>query len=182
MGLDVVELILEIEDRFHTRLGDAEAEKISTVGQLYQWLMNRIERHNSGHCATLVMFNSIRQILQDYCGVDRPAIHPTTQLQDLVPAPDRFLFWRTIEAKLDLDLPRLRRSKLLQRHGDLFPVNLATVGDLARECNHCSAISSEFRPQDAELVWWELCKIVEEVSYVKANTLNKNTSFQELGF
>lgn len=31
MGLEAIELIIKIEERFKTRISDAEAEKISTV-------------------------------------------------------------------------------------------------------------------------------------------------------
>lgn len=43
MGLDIVEIILATEDRFKVSITDSEASKISTVGQLHQLILSKIE-------------------------------------------------------------------------------------------------------------------------------------------
>lgn len=43
MGLDIVEIILATEDKFKVSIADAEASKISTVGQLHQLILSKIE-------------------------------------------------------------------------------------------------------------------------------------------
>jgi acyl carrier protein len=39
MGLDSVELVLEIEEAFGCRISDAQAEKMRTPGHIIDWLM-----------------------------------------------------------------------------------------------------------------------------------------------
>ena len=41
-SLDLVELIMEMEDRFKVKIPDEEAEKISTVGEAVDY----VEKHN----------------------------------------------------------------------------------------------------------------------------------------
>ena len=42
-SLDLVELIMEMEDRFKMKIPDEEAEKISTVGQAVDYVMQHSE-------------------------------------------------------------------------------------------------------------------------------------------
>ncbi|MEM7758677.1 MAG: phosphopantetheine-binding protein, partial [Cyanobacteria bacterium P01_A01_bin.40] len=62
MGLDAVELLIKIEERFQTYIPDFEAEKITTVGELHYFLMQRIRRRDLSSCLTASIFYSIRQI------------------------------------------------------------------------------------------------------------------------
>lgn len=39
-SLDTVELVMELEDEFETSIPDEEAEKIQTVGQAVEFIMN----------------------------------------------------------------------------------------------------------------------------------------------
>lgn len=42
-SLDLVELIMEMEDRFEVKIPDEEAEKISTVGQAVDYVLSHAE-------------------------------------------------------------------------------------------------------------------------------------------
>lgn len=50
MGLEGVELVLDVEERFETSVPDTQAERIQTVGDLHSFLMNRIRSQNSDSC------------------------------------------------------------------------------------------------------------------------------------
>lgn len=183
MGLEAVEIVIKIEERFQTRIPDFEAEYISTVGKLYEFLMRRIQRQNSSHCITSSIFYSIRQILVNNYGANRKDIRPISILSELIPQIERFKFWQTVEQKLSVDLPRLKRSKMIQWNGDCFPENIETVGDLTHECCHLSSITDEFQLLDKQLIWIEVCQIVGEVANVNPESLMPATNFfRDLGF
>ena len=43
MGLDIVELVMEIEQFFAIDIPDADAERLRTVGEMYEYLRARVE-------------------------------------------------------------------------------------------------------------------------------------------
>ena len=43
MGLDSVELIMEFEKAFEIRIPDQEAEKLRTVGEVHNYIWNRLD-------------------------------------------------------------------------------------------------------------------------------------------
>ena len=45
MGLDTVELVIEVEKAFDISILDADAEKIITVGQLYDCVVSKLPAH-----------------------------------------------------------------------------------------------------------------------------------------
>jgi acyl carrier protein len=183
MGLEVLELIIKIEERFQTHIPDSEAGKILTVGHLYDFLMQRIQRQNSNHSTTSEMFYGIQKILENSYNIDRTKIQLGSILNELLHPTERFKFWQTVEQELAIGLPRLRRSKVLKWHGDRFPEHISTVGDLACVCGNCSSISSEFRLEDKHLVWLEVCKIIGEIADIEPDKLSLETHFnKDLGF
>ncbi|MGB8698241.1 MAG: hypothetical protein WCD18_02395 [Thermosynechococcaceae cyanobacterium] len=183
MGLEALELIIEVEERFQTHISDLEAEKLFTVGHLYDFLIKRIQRQNSSHCITSEMFYKIREILENIYNIDRSKIRPDSLLTELIHQTEHFKFWRTVEQQLTIDLPPLRRSKVLRWHGDKFPENIATVGDLARICSNFSSISSEFNLANKHLVWLEMCRIISRITDIETEKLSPKTHFnKDLGF
>lgn len=183
MGLERLELVIAIEDRFQTRLTDSEAEQIQTVGELYKFLRVRIQKHHAGRCTTASMFYAIRQILETDFSVTRAVIRPNSMLDDLLPQTKRSRFWRTVQRQVSGDLPGLIRSTRLQWHRDQFPETLRTVGDLARECCDLTTITPEFSIDNGALIWHEICRITSEVADVNPELLTPKTSFRrDLGF
>ena len=183
MGLETVELLIRIEERFQTYIPDWEAEQITTVGELHEFLMQRIKRLSSSSCLTISIFNSIRKVLLQKYFVHRQDIHLDSLLNELVPRNERYDFWQTIVAKLAVNLPDLKRSRIVQWQGDLFPENLSTIRDLCLECLNSYSILNEFKLADREIIWCEVCRIVADVAYVEPEDLFPETSFvRELGF
>lgn len=179
MGLEVVELVIAIEDRFRTNLLEHELEKITTIDELYQLLINRIQRDNGECCPTLSMFYAIRKILVKQYKINREDIRPTSKLNQLLPPSKRFSFWGTVKQNLAGQLPHLKRSNKLHWFGDTFPENLATVGSLVRECCLRTSITHEFQQGNESLLWKEVCRIVGEVASIEPDTLVSNANFFE---
>jgi hypothetical protein len=183
MGLDAVELVMETEDRFDTSIPDVFAERIQTVGDLHDFLMNRIRWRDSNRCTTAAMFYPIRKLLVAGYGVMRSDVRPNTQLTDLVAPPDRHRFWHDVQLQLLTTLPRLRRSKMLMWNGDLFPRDVASVGDLARTCADALQITRKYGASDDVAVWNELSQMIASIAGVAPDTLRAETHFnRDLGF
>lgn len=183
MGLEGVELVMDIEDRFDTSIPDADAENILTVGQLHAFLMNRIRSQAATNCPTAAMFYPIRKLLTDTFGVNRCDVRPSTPLESLVDSSTRKTFWRTLEHELVQKLPKLKRSKWLQWSGDTFPPECSTVGQLVQKCVDINKITDEFGPNDDEPVWCIVREIVANVACVKETKITPDTIFvNDLGF
>ena len=111
MGLDAVELILEIEDKFGVNIHDAEAEKIRTVGDLFEFLNRRLAYQSS--CPGMTLFHRIRKRLVEVLEVDRCQIRPSTRLDELLPIERRRLAWAALKTEPEVlahRLPELRLS------------------------------------------------------------------------
>ena len=123
MGLDVVEIVLEIEEAFDISIPDEVAEKIQTVGQLYDYVVEqtRGRPHRSADeapdrtdvCLTAATFYLVRRELCAKLGLDRRQVRPRTPLEDLFPQAARRRDWAELEHKLNLKFPALVRPRPL---------------------------------------------------------------------
>ncbi len=50
MGLDTVELIMEMEETFGIKIDDRDAEQIGTVGQAYRYILGKLEHGPAAPC------------------------------------------------------------------------------------------------------------------------------------
>jgi hypothetical protein len=115
-GLDVVDLVWQIEDRFRITVGENEGEGIRTVGDLYAFLLRKISRGQEQVCVTSMTFHRLRRALMELFGVPRAQVRTATRLEDLVPARGRRRHWQRLAAWLgEGSLPPLRRPPWLVR-------------------------------------------------------------------
>src|SRR5262245_23426011 len=110
MGLDIVELILEIEDAFTLRIPDWEAERIRTVGDLIDYLWARVQESAAQVCPTSRMFYQLRREIIQLLPLPRHGIRPPMTFEELVPRNKRRQVWRSLE-RIGFQLPRLQRSR-----------------------------------------------------------------------
>jgi hypothetical protein len=90
MGLDVVELVMEIEEHFSVTIPDENAGQILCVGDLYLFLLRQTRRGRAlVPCPTAHAFYRIRRELLHEVGVERHRVRPTSLLRDLIPAETR---------------------------------------------------------------------------------------------
>jgi len=183
MGLDGVELIMDVEDRFCTSFPDDQLERMQTIGDLHDFIMSRIRQQHSDFCLSAAMFYPIRRILVDQFNVDRDNIRPATSLESLVDTKSRSKFWSNIESVLAIKLPRLKRSKCLQWTGDAFPPECSTVKQLIKNCVTLNRITDEFGPDDNGPVFNIVQQLVAEIACVDESLLSRETNFVcDLGF
>ena len=93
MGLDTVELVMEIEDEFEVSIPDAVAAELSTPGQVAEYLVNalggRMDVGVTGVCPTARPFYRLRQELQARYATPRASIRPDAAVGGLVPRERR---------------------------------------------------------------------------------------------
>ncbi len=106
MGLDSVELLVEIERTFDIRIPDPVAEKMDTVGKAYDEVWKRIQHRNSGKFILQVLFYRLRACFKEELTVEIN-ISPSTLIDDIVPKADRRKIWAILSQRSKLKLPEL---------------------------------------------------------------------------
>jgi acyl carrier protein len=106
MGLDSVELILRTEEDFSISILDEEAEKVRTVGDLYNLVLSKLDV--TPGCLTSKSFYFTRRALVDSLQVPRRSIRPATRLSPLLPDETRRAQWQNIREHVGLATPPLR--------------------------------------------------------------------------
>ena len=138
MGLDVVELLMTVEDEFDVEIPVEAAEKMRTVGDLRDFLVQEVQRRASlpqrrGWCRTQQAFYLIRRAVERGHGLvsHRQRIRPSDRVSlGLTP-----LHWVGVRRFLlaqaaGVDLPDARRGFLRWPVGHTDET--ITFGDLAR--------------------------------------------------
>ena len=65
MGLDSVELLMSVENKFGIRIKDSEAEKIYTVQNFVDSVYDKIITNPNENCLTQIVFYRIRKAFQN---------------------------------------------------------------------------------------------------------------------
>lgn len=109
MGLDTVELVMEVEEAFGITIPDAEAEKIQTIGDLHHYVLARIDGPTltTPGCLSAAAFYRLRRQLMGRFRVERRRIRPASRLDDLIPSTDRRAEWQRLGECLGWRLPDL---------------------------------------------------------------------------
>jgi hypothetical protein len=112
MGLDVVELVMAIEERFEIDIPDDEASNARTVGDLYQLVLTKVANvpeTTPATCLTSAAFYRTRRGLLSTLPLNRREIRPSTPLAPLLPLSQRRRLWKGVQRKIELRLPNLER-------------------------------------------------------------------------
>jgi acyl carrier protein len=85
MGMDLVELVMEIEDDFQVSIPDEEAQLIRTVGELSEWLAREVSADSTPSSWTTDQLQAhLYQIIADQLGIRVEDIHPESRfVEDL---------------------------------------------------------------------------------------------------
>lgn len=115
MGLDTVELVMEVEETFAIAISDHEAGGIVTVGQLFDFVVAKTTVHRQRACISSFTFYRLRRSLVALTGVARAEFRPRTELAGLLPEGSRRRTWRRLAGDANLRLPELKRPIWLTR-------------------------------------------------------------------
>lgn len=142
MGLDLVELVLEVEETFSISLDDDEVAQVVTVGQFNDLILRKSSDTNLTGCPTANAFYRLRQSLIGVLGIPCKDVRPSTSVVALLPYWQRLHIWKRLEQNLALQLPPLSNqagTSIIWTVGIIAPISFLTAaigsGDL------CSAFA-----------------------------------------
>jgi acyl carrier protein len=110
MGLDAVELVMEVEEAFDLSISDDAACDLVTVGQLYDYVIAHRFANSHQACLTSVTFHRLRHALMAIRGLKRSEVRPSLDLATAIPR-NRRVVWSQLQEALDLRLPALVRPR-----------------------------------------------------------------------
>ena len=113
MGLDTVELAMEIEDAFSITIPHEEASRIETVGDVFDYIVEKTNvPTNSTICLSAIVFYSLRDAAMKL-GVPntgiRKRLRPKDLTAEILPDSNQRRFWSQLQSLSKLTLPPLQR-------------------------------------------------------------------------
>lgn len=114
MGLDGIELLMAIEDRFSIVIDDEEAGRATTVGDLHRLVVSKLTPRGTGTCLSSHVFYGFRRGLREIVGCRRAQVSPGASLANLVPLEGRRRAWGSLARHLGWRLPTLRLPAALE--------------------------------------------------------------------
>jgi len=106
MGLDSVELVMSVEDKFGIRIEDFEAEKIYTVQNFVDAVYSKIITNPNKKCLTQIVFYRIRKAFQNLKLTDKE-ISPESKITELLSQTELKEKWHLLKIEIGLALPEL---------------------------------------------------------------------------
>lgn len=114
MGLDAVELVLEIEEAFSIKIPDDVATRLVTVGDIHKYVVDHADVGIAPKvCLSAAAFFALRGAARSL-GVTR-RLRPRDSTATLLPESNRRRFWESLQAAANLRFPTLRRPPWLVR-------------------------------------------------------------------
>jgi len=180
MGLDSVELVMAIEEEFGIEIPNEDAEQITTVGQMYDFLRKTLHSTPPAHCMTQRMFYRVRRAIIENYGVPKQSITLDTKLKDLVPEQHLKNKWPYLDLFAELDFPKLDRN--------WWPVarrtstDVLTLRELLTAMTTLNAEKLLVEPGSDEEIWVRLTKVIQRQLNVELREIQPDASFtRDLG-
>lgn len=116
MGLDLVELVMNVEERFGIEISDREAQVCTTPRKLADLIVQKVHCSSRSVCLSQRAFHLLRRASLNVLGLPRPQFRLDTRLEDVVPSEGRRRVWlRLGEQTGALHWPHLIRPRALLR-------------------------------------------------------------------
>ncbi|MEX2188890.1 MAG: acyl carrier protein [Pirellulales bacterium] len=113
MGMDTVELIMDIEDRFGVSISNDDAAAVRTVGELSDMVERLLsEKSATGGpavCLTSMAFFRFRRAVAEVCHVERKRVSPGEVIDVLVARKARRREWAEMARRTSMKMPPLHR-------------------------------------------------------------------------
>ncbi|MBS2008934.1 MAG: hypothetical protein JST01_17925 [Cyanobacteria bacterium SZAS TMP-1] len=180
MGMDSIELVLEIEQEFGIEIPDNIAEQITTVGEMYEFLKERLHSTPPAHCMTQRMFYKVRKAITDNYAVPKQSITLDTKLKDLAPAQELKDAWPFLDLFAELDFPKL--DKNWWPIGLRMSTDVLTLRELLTAMTTLNAEKLLLEPGSDEEIWVRLTKVIQRQLNVELREIQPDASFtKDLG-
>jgi hypothetical protein len=89
MGLESVEMVMEVEEAFDIEIADADAEKLRTPRDLIDLVMGKVGRTDVAVCLTQRAFHRLRKAFLGELRLKRADFQLDTRMDELLPLPAR---------------------------------------------------------------------------------------------
>ncbi len=126
MGLDSVELVLEVENTFGFSIPDEDAAGLTTVGKLYDYVLAHRFRGKQDACLSSMTFYKLRRGLMLVLQVPRNSVRVSTEVSAIIPKHRR-RSWRALEKATGFRLPFLRRPGWVVTLGTVTAIGLGVA-------------------------------------------------------
>lgn len=107
MGLDSVEILMEVEDAFGINIPDKVAEKILTVGDFHEVVWERMRERDSTKCKSQLLFYRFRKAVHTAFDYPHQQVLPGSSPELIIPLSNRREAYFSLQNSLQLQLPRL---------------------------------------------------------------------------
>ena len=125
MGLDTIELVMDVEESFDITIADTDAQDIVTVGDLYELVKSQAKFAPTGSCLSAATFHDVKRALNALGISER--FGSSTNLEDILPCTNRRSFWANLTNSMQLKLPELKRSTVVSSANLAFTLLPSTV-------------------------------------------------------
>jgi len=114
MGLDTVELVMDIEEAFDISILDNRASQMLTVGDVYEFILESTKDAtlSSKRCITAAVFYELRRHSRSI-GFSVTEFRPRSKIDSVIPLIGRRSCWNALASKMDVRFPRLARPSWL---------------------------------------------------------------------
>ncbi len=113
MGLELVEIVMDVEQTFGVHLPRAETPAMDTVGQLHDLLVKTLAERPEAARLESHVFERVRNALESAGRASPGQIDPSTPLCDILPLTTRRRAWKRLQGSLPWVVPPLRRPRLV---------------------------------------------------------------------
>lgn len=192
MGLDTVELLVEVEKKFDITIPDTEAENIYTVADFANSVFTKICTKPNEKCLTQILFYKIRTGIEQLNNVNKN-IKPDSIILDLLPNIDIKKEWAGLEkiirlklpdlVKLDIDKNKEKDVKLFGLHlySRIDPVTGGSIRQLidwiiSKNFEDLISIENISSRYEVERI---ICGIISDLMGIPINTIELNHSITD---
>jgi len=115
MGMDSVEIVMDVEDHFGISIQDSEAEQVQTVGDLVALVHARLAAAQREYCPTLPAFLSLRRATRVALADESARLRPRDAVTTILSPTQRRALWKQLPDLMGTSPRPLRRSTLMGR-------------------------------------------------------------------
>ncbi len=175
-GLDTVELVMGIEEEFGLEIPNEVAEKLTTVGETYEYLRTQLEKTDIEECFSQKIFYKLRRAMVNNFNLQRRMITPETDVSDLVPLKELEEGWSFLRLYIDHELPNFKTPAF----GRYYSV--PTMRELVFAMMSVNRDNQAFKKSSEAEVWNRLVAVIIAQLNVHRDEVTYNASFtKDLG-
>lgn len=104
-----------MEESFRIKFVDNELKDITTIGQLCDQIISKIEFKNTNDCTSQQAFYKLKNAISEVINLDKKSITPSTSLDNILPRKHRLVSLKKIENHIGFKLNILRPPNWVSR-------------------------------------------------------------------